>query len=95
MNFTVFPCLKTLFNDKYKNEVYNIGNDEVITIKELATAIIEITGSTAKIIHVPALKEGDMTKRQPDISKMKEILGRPLLPYKEGIKKVLQAWANK
>jgi nucleoside-diphosphate-sugar epimerase len=88
-------CLKILLNDKYKNEVYNIGNDDIITIKELATTIIEITGSRSKIIHLPALKEGDMTKRQPDISSMKEILGRPLLPYKEGIRKVLQAWSKK
>jgi nucleoside-diphosphate-sugar epimerase len=86
-------CLKILFNDKYKNEVYNIGNDEVITIKQLAATIIELTGSTSKIIHLPPLKEGDMTKRQPDISNMKEILGRPLLSYKEGIKKVLEAWS--
>jgi nucleoside-diphosphate-sugar epimerase len=87
-------CLKILFDDKYKNEVYNIGNDHVITIKELAETIIELTGSSSKIIHLPPLKEGDMTKRQPDISKMKEILGRPLIPYKEGIKKVLQAWSS-
>jgi nucleoside-diphosphate-sugar epimerase len=86
-------CLQILFSDKYKNEVYNIGNDDVITIKELATTIIELTGSKSKIIHLPPLKEGDMTKRQPDISNMKQILGRPLLPYKEGIKKVLEAWS--
>jgi nucleoside-diphosphate-sugar epimerase len=86
-------CLKILFSDTYKNEVYNIGNDDVITIKQLAATIIELTGSSSKIIHLPALKEGDMTKRQPDISNMKEILGRPLLPYKEGIKKVLEAWS--
>jgi nucleoside-diphosphate-sugar epimerase len=86
-------CLKILFDDQYKNEVYNIGNDQVITIKELAETIIELTGSSSKIIHLPPLKEGDMTKRQPDISNMKKILGRPLIPYKAGIKKVLQAWS--
>jgi len=87
-------CVKILFDDKYKNEVYNIGNDHVITIKELAETIIELTGSSSKIIHLPPLKEGDMTKRQPDISNMKKILGRPLIPYKEGIKKVLEVWLS-
>jgi nucleoside-diphosphate-sugar epimerase len=85
-------CLTTVFDNKYKNDVYNIGNDEVITIKQLAETIILLTGSSSKIVHLPSLKEGDMTKRQPDISKMKELLKRDLLPYTEGIKKILDAW---
>lgn len=85
-------CLTTLYQDKYNNEVYNIGNDVVITIKELAETIIELTNSSSKIIHLPPLKEGDMTKRQPDISKMKELLSRDLLPYRDGIKKILESW---
>lgn len=88
-------CLTTLYNEAYKNDVYNIGNDNVITIKELAETIIELTGSSSRIVHLPPLKEGDMTKRQPDISKMKELLQRDLLPYREGIKKVLAAWNKK
>jgi len=87
-------CLATLYNEQYKNDVYNIGNDVVITIKELAETIIELTGSSSKIIYLPPLKDGDMTKRQPDISKMKELLNRDLLPYREGIKKVIAAWEN-
>lgn len=82
-------CLKTLFDDTYKNEVYNIGSDIVITIKELAETIIELTQSTSKLIHLPPLKDGDMTRRQPDNQKMRELLGRELLPYKEGIKRIL------
>ncbi|HNL82502.1 MAG TPA: NAD-dependent epimerase/dehydratase family protein [Chitinophagaceae bacterium] len=85
-------CLTTFNNDAYKNDVYNIGNDDIITIKQLAETIIELTNSKSKIIHLPPLKEGDMTKRQPDISKMKELLNRDLLPYRDGIKKVINAW---
>ena len=87
-------CLTTFKNDAYKNDVYNIGNDDIITIKQLAETIIELTNSKSKIVYLPPLKEGDMTKRQPDISKMKELLNRDLLPYKEGIKKVIKAWTN-
>jgi nucleoside-diphosphate-sugar epimerase len=79
----------TLFNEQYNNDVYNIGNDYAITILELAQTIIELTGSKSKIVHLPPLQEGDMTKRQPDISKMKQLLGRDLLPYREGIKRIL------
>ena len=85
-------CLTTFLNEEHKNEVYNIGNDQVITIRELAEAIIDLTGSDSKIVHLPPLKEGDMTKRQPDITKMKELLGRDLLSYKEGIRRILATW---
>ncbi|MEO7045636.1 MAG: NAD-dependent epimerase/dehydratase family protein [Ferruginibacter sp.] len=87
-------CITTLHNGKYKNSVYNIGNDEVITIKQLAETIIILTGSKSKIIYLPPLKEGDMTKRQPDISKMKELLGRDLMNYKDGIRLILDAWKS-
>ncbi len=85
-------CLATFLNEEHKNEVYNIGNDQVITIRELAETILEITGSDSTIVHLPPLKEGDMTKRQPDIGKMKELLGRDLLSYKDGIRRILEVW---
>jgi nucleoside-diphosphate-sugar epimerase len=88
-------CLKTFFDDAYKNEVYNIGSDAIITIKELAETIIELTGSTSKIIYLPPLKDGDMTRRQPDNEKMRDLLGRPLLTYKEGIAKIIASWSTK
>ena len=87
-------CLKTLEDDSLKNDVYNIGNDSVITIKELAELIIQLTNSSSKIVYLPPLKEGDMTKRQPDITKMKQLLGRELLPIEDGIKKILEPWEN-
>ncbi len=87
-------CLQTLFDDSYKNEVYNIGSDVVISIKELAETIIELTGSTSKIVYLPPLRDGDMTRRQPDNSKMRALLNRDLLPYKEGIKRILNNWGK-
>ncbi|HEV7334081.1 MAG TPA: NAD-dependent epimerase/dehydratase family protein [Flavisolibacter sp.] len=87
-------CLATLYDDKFKNDVYNIGNDKVITIKELAETIIRLTKSSSRIVHLPPLKEGDMSRRQPDISKMRELLMRDLLPYQEGIKNVIAAWTH-
>lgn len=85
-------CLRTMLDDSYKNDVYNIGSDVVITIKELAETIIELTGSQSKIVYLPPLKDGDMTRRQPDNSRMRELIGRDLLPYREGIKKILESW---
>ncbi len=90
----VDACLETFFNEQYTNEVYNIGSDKVITIKELAETIVRLTGSKSKIVHLPPLKEGDMTKRQPDISKMRDLLDRELLPYDQGILRILDQWKN-
>lgn len=82
-------CLNTLKDEKFSNGVFNIGNDKLITIKELAETIIKLTKSNSKIIHLPPLPEGDMTRRQPDISKMRELLGRELVSLEDGIRKVI------
>jgi len=74
-------------NDLFINDTVNVGNDDEMTIKELATKIIEITNSDSKLVHLPALKEGDMMRRCPDISKMKSAFHRELTPLKEGILK--------
>jgi UDP-glucose 4-epimerase len=42
-------------------------------------------------VHLPALEDGDMTRRQPDIAKMQQLLGRPFMSLEDGIKKVLEA----
>lgn len=73
----------------FLNDVVNLGNDELITIVDLAKTIIDVTGSSSKIVHLDPLKEGDMTRRQPDISKMREAINRPLITMEEGIKKIL------
>jgi UDP-glucose 4-epimerase len=85
-------CIETMKNDKYANEVINIGNDNEISIKELAEMIIDITKSKSKIEYHPVRKEGDMQHRRPDITKMKKILQCDLTPLEEGIKKVVKEW---
>lgn len=72
-----------------ENDVINIGSDKLMTVIELAKLVIQLTNSKSKIVHLPPLKEGDMTRRQPDNSKMKEILGRELISVEEGIKRMM------
>ncbi len=85
----VDATIKILENDFCRNSVINIGNDNEISILDLARMIVDITGSKSKIVFLPPLKEGDMSRRFPDITKMKKILGRPLISLEEGIKKIL------
>jgi nucleoside-diphosphate-sugar epimerase len=82
-------CIHAMKNENFVNQVFNIGNDTIVTIKELAEIILQISGSNSKIVYLPALPDGDMTRRQPDITKMKSLLNRDLTPLKEGIRKVL------
>ncbi len=64
----------------------NIGNPTEFTILELASQVIELTGSRSNIIHRP-LPEDDPRQRQPDISKAKDILGwSPQTPLVEGLR---------
>ena len=84
-------CMNAFKNDLYINDIVNIGNDKETTIFELANLIKKVTGSSSKIQHLPPLIEGDMTRRQPDISKMHKLLNRELLPIDKGIEKVLES----
>jgi UDP-glucose 4-epimerase len=60
--------------------VFNIGNNEQVSIFDLARRVIEVTGSKSEIVTIPyskAYPEGfeDMQKRVPDISKIMNFLG--------------------
>jgi nucleoside-diphosphate-sugar epimerase len=82
-------CIRALESNLLINDVANIGNGNIVTILELAETIIRLTNSQSKIIHLPPLEEGDMTRRQPDITKMNELLGRPFISLDEGIRIIL------
>ena len=72
------------------NDVVNIGSNIEMTILELAETIIRLTKSSSKIVHMQALKEGDMTRRQPDNTKMLTILNRNLVSVEDGILRLIK-----
>ncbi len=78
------------YGDLHINDTVNIGSDQEITILDLAKTIISVTGSKSNIVHLPPLEEGDMTRRKPDISKMRALLNnRELTPLENGIQRIL------
>ncbi len=85
----VNACIKAFDENKFVNDVINVGGDIEYTIIELAKIIIKLTKSKSKIIFLPELPEGDMKRRLPDNSKMKTLLDKDLLPLKKGIEKIL------
>jgi UDP-glucose 4-epimerase len=77
-------------------EVFNIGNDEEVSINELAERVRQAAGSSSEIVHVPyeeAYAEGfeDMARRVPNVSKLEQTIGfRPRLSLEKIIADVLQ-----
>jgi UDP-glucose 4-epimerase len=72
--------LLVIDSDKAIGQVFNVGNNQQISIMDLAKKVIEITGSNSEIKKIPyseAYPEGfeDMQRRVPDISKIRNILG--------------------
>ena len=72
--------LLVIDSDKAIGEVFNIGNNQQISIIDLAKKVLEITGSKSEIRKIPyseAYPEGfeDMQRRVPDVSKIKNVLG--------------------
>lgn len=86
----VEACLNALKQNKLVNDVVNIGSDVEITVLELAQLIIRLTNSKSKIVHLPPLEEGDMTRRLPDATKMKELLNRKITPLEEGLMEIIK-----
>jgi UDP-glucose 4-epimerase len=80
INDAVKGLLLVMDSDKAVGEVFNVGNNQQISIMELAKKVIEITGSKStieKIAYEKAYPAGfeDMQRRVPDISKIKKVLG--------------------
>lgn len=89
VNDNVETIIKIITESRCVNDVINIGCSTEVSIKCLAEIIISITKSSSSIVHLSALKEGDMSRRQPDNSKMLMILGRPLISLETGIQDLL------
>ncbi len=90
INDNVEACLNAFEQNLVVNDVVNIGGNKEITIKDLAKIIIQKTNSKSKIVRVPPLKDGDMHRRCPDNTYMKEqLLKRELISLEEGIQKLL------
>jgi UDP-glucuronate decarboxylase len=68
----------------------NIGNPNEFSMLELASKIIDLTGSKSKLIF-EALPADDPRQRQPDISKATQILNgwQPNVQLEDGLKKTI------
>lgn len=91
---TVDTCVAIHEKGVCTNDVINIGSDHEMSILDLARTVIRVVGSESKIEFLPPLTEGDMKRRCPDNSKMRQILGRNLVPLEEGIRRLVEHFAS-
>ncbi len=84
---TVNGLLKALYYKK--PDIFNIGNDNEITILELAQIILKLTNSKSKIVNNPLPKDDPM-QRRPDLNKSQSILGyKTQVDLEEGLVKTI------
>jgi len=63
----------------------NLGNPQEFTIGDLARLIIELCGSSSRLVHLP-LPADDPRQRRPDIGRARRLLGwQPLIGVREGL----------
>ncbi|WP_413875851.1 UDP-glucuronic acid decarboxylase family protein [Albidovulum sp.] len=71
----------------------NIGNPVEMSIRELAEAVIEITGSRSELVYQP-LPHDDPVQRKPDIGLARRALGwEPRVRLRDGLKRTIAYFA--
>jgi UDP-glucuronate decarboxylase len=69
----------------------NLGNPAELTIRELVTAVLSLTGSRSRTVHL-RLPVDDPKRRRPDIAKAKALLGwEPTTSVEAGLRQTI-AW---
>ena len=68
----------------------NLGNPGEFTMNDLASVVLEITGSSSTIKYVP-LPSDDPTRRRPDITlAQNELAWEPTIALREGLEKTIR-----
>src|SRR5690606_23598499 len=91
----VGALLRLMVEPRAIGEVFNIGNTEEVTMRDLAGKVKAIAGSRSPIVTVPyeeAYEAGfeDMPRRVPDLTKVEQLIGyKPEVALEEIIRRVV------
>lgn len=91
----VEAVLRLVETDAALGRVFNVGNDQEISINALAELVRERTGGRSRIVHVPydeAYGPGfeDLGRRIPDLSRLEKTIGfRPSTPIESIVERVI------
>jgi UDP-glucose 4-epimerase len=94
-------AMTALINEpRAAGQVFNIGNGEEVSIRDLARKVIRMTGSKSELSFMPyevAFDSSfeDMPRRVPDISKLRQFVGYEPTVHLEGIiESVIEFWES-
>jgi UDP-glucose 4-epimerase len=95
----VIWAMTTLINEpRAAGHVFNIGNGQETSIRDLARRVCELTGSASKLRFIPYQQAfdssfEDMPRRVPDISKLRRLVGyEPRVHLDAIIQSVIRYW---
>jgi len=90
----VMKSIVYIENNESVYEIFNIGSNSPISLKEMVETIEKVIGKEAIIDRLP-MQPGDVDRTYADVSKLKEMTGyNPSLTFEEGIRKFYQ-WRQK
>ena len=99
MTDAVYATMLALKNVRKNFEVYNVGNEDWITVEEVAKAVIETLGiRDAKIIYKPMLHgigwPGDVKYIALNIAKLAKIGFKPSMGSLDAVKLTVKVLMN-
>jgi len=95
-----YALIRLMGETKAVGQIFNVGNPEEVTIKDLAKLVKEMTGSASEIEYLPYEKAygpgyEDMHRRCPDITRLKGLIGfKPRTDLKGIIRSVIDYYKS-
>jgi UDP-glucose 4-epimerase len=86
----VVDGIVTMYERGSHREIYHIGNDQEVTIRELVASLGVVMGGELNV-QPSAAPEGGTPRRCPDISKMRAIGYAPQVDLTQGLRRTV-AW---
>jgi nucleoside-diphosphate-sugar epimerase len=94
VNDEVEGILRAMLREHTTGEVINIGNPEEYSIREFAEIVARLCGVKMNVVYKP-LPADDPTRRCPDISKAKTLLGwEPVTTLEQGLAVTIDYFIN-
>jgi UDP-glucuronate 4-epimerase len=86
----VTKAITWVCSGKGKYEIFNLGESNTITLKQMVETLEQAIGKKAKLKKMP-MQLGDVNRTFADVSKAKAMLGyNPKMEFSEGIKRFME-----
>lgn len=86
--------LMTIMHKGRPAEIYNLGSDRQISIRQLAQKIIKLTGSSSTIAYRPHPLNNDHQDRLPSVAKLTKLGWRRQVELDQGLIKMIGFWQS-